>query len=272
MLKQIAISVAVCFLSGCAVTLPSSETIMFEKWGQKSPIDEGIFVENTTQQKIENSNNSIRRSVLNNFYSLFQQGFMTFSMRPELESELSYAKTKFASFVEDKMQEPDIKDEDFEIAGPLNFAIAFPFEINRTPTFAISGNIGLPVVGVDMTVQALKNTFFTTNLSYLSGEIIAQQRLYNARDIGLAIGAHYRLQRRWLRVIEGPDESFGISTMVSLITPARIYYNHTVGIRSVIYLPVSEDTFLHIVAAPGYVTNLDEFTINIGLSLKYQLW
>jgi hypothetical protein len=246
---------------------------MFEKWDKKSRGDEGFFKENSTQQNSEESRNyNLIRPILSNFYFPFQQGFLTFSMRPELESELGYAKTKFASFVEDKMQEPDIEDEDFEIAGPLNLAVAFPFEINRSRTFAISGNIGLPVLGADMTVKALKNTFLTANLSYLSGEIIAQQRLYNARDIGVAVGAHYRLQRRWLRVIEGPDETFGMSTIVSMITPARVYYNHTVGIRSVIYLPVSEDTFLHIVAAPGYVTNLGEFTLNMGLSLKYQLW
>lgn len=154
----------------------------------------------------------------------------------------------------------------------MNLAVALPIPLKQSSSFALSGNVGLPVLGVDMTVQTLKNTFITANLSYLSGEVIAQQRLLNRKDIGIAIGPHYRLQRRWLRVIEGPDETFGISTIMSLLIPARTYYNHTVGIRSVIYLPVSEDTFLHVVAAPGYVTNLGEFTFNMGLSLKYQLW
>jgi len=56
------------------------------------------------------------------------------------------------------------------------------------------------------------------------------------------------------------------------VKPARVFYNHTFGLRSVIYLPVSENTYLHVVAAPGYVANLNEFTFNMGLSLKYQLW
>ncbi len=247
---------------------------MFERGGKKSSNKgEEVFIEKAQQQKVTRyPNNDLKQSILNNLYVPFREGYLSFSVRPKLHGELDYAKKKFADFVQEKKQEPDIDDGSFEIASPLNLAAAVPIPLKRSSSFALSSNIGFPVLGIDMTVETFKNTFFTANISYLSGEIIAQQRLLNRKDIGMAIGPHYRLQRRWLRVIEGPDESFGISTIVSLLTPARTYYNHTVGIRSVIYLPVTKDTFLHIVVAPGYATNVDEFTINLGLSLKYQLW
>lgn len=262
-------------LSACAVTMPASETIMFENRDRHSPKKEGIEVFSGIYADSENkrySNTYAENSIFQYVDFPYREGYLSFSVRPKLHKELDYAKDKFEAFVQEKMQEPDIGDEDFEIASPLNLAVALPIPIKQSSSFALSGNVGLPVLGVDMTVQTFKNTFITTNLSYLSGEVIAQQRLLKRKDIGIAMGAYYRLQRRWLRVIEGPDESFGISTIISLITPARTYYNHTVGLRSVIYLPVSEDTFLHIVAAPGYVANLKEFTLNLGLSLKYQLW
>lgn len=211
-------------------------------------------------------------SIFRNISFPFQKGFFSFSVRPELQNELHYAKEKFAGFIEEKRRESTIDDNDFEIAGPLNLAFAIPVPLKRTSDFALSGNIGLPVLGLDMTYRAFDNTYLTANLSYLSGEVIAQQRLFMNENIGLALGTHYRLQRRWLRAPEWPDESFGLSAIISLLKPARVFYNHTLGLRSVIYLPVSKNTYLHVVAAPGYVVNLDEFTINLGLTLKYQLW
>lgn len=267
--------IIISFLSACAVTMPASETIMFESKNRESPEKEEMEV--FSESYVESDNNRhinpyAKSSVFKYLDFPFRKGYQSFSVRPKLREELDYAKEKFAAFVQEKKQEPDIDDERFEIASPLNLAVALPIPLKRSSSFALSGNVGFPVLGVDMTVQTFKNTFITANLSYLSGEVIAQQRLFNRKDIGIAIGPHYRLQRRWLRVIEGPDETFGISTIMSLIIPARTYYNHTVGIRTVIYLPVSENTFLHVVAAPGYVTNLGEFTFNMGLSLKYQLW
>lgn len=261
-------------LSGCAITMPASETIMFES-EPKSQKNEDLL-----QQIIHQDNDDIysysayqeHSSTLQNFTFPFQKAYLSFSVRPQLQNELPYAKEKFSGFIEEKKQEPDIEDNDFQIAGPLNLALAMPLPFKRTPNFAISGNIGIPVLGVDMTYRAFENTYLTANFSYLSGELIAQQRLFMNEKIGLALGMHYRFQRRWLRVLEGPDETFGLSTIFSLLKPAKVFYNHTIGLRTVIYLPVAENTYLHMVAAPGYVANLDEFTLNLGLSLKYQLW
>jgi len=246
---------------------------MFEKGDKNSSASEELFTEiQRAQQPEKIHDNKFKRSFLNNFYFPFRKGHLTFSVRPALQKELAFAKEKFAMYVQEKMEEPDIQEGDFEIASPLNLAIAVPLPIKRSSTFAISGNVGIPVFGIDMTMRTFDNTFLTANFSYLSGEIIAQQRLYNGRDVGIALGVNYRLQRRWLRVIEGPDESFGLSTIWSLLNPARVFYNHTVGLRSVFYFPFSENTNLHVVAAPGYVTNVKELTLNMGISLKYQLW
>lgn len=246
-------------LSGCAVTMPSSETIMFES-------------EHTEEQKYENQAQREHYSLFQNFSLPFQKAYLSFTVRPQLHKELPFAKEKFAEFIAEKKQEPDIEDGDFQIAAPLNLAFAVPLPLKRSADFAISGNIGLPVLGLDLTYRAFENTYLTVNFSYLSGELIAQQRLFRNEKIGLALGTHYRFQRRWLRVLEGPDESFGLSTVFSLLKPERVFYNHTFGLRSVVYIPVSGNTYLHVVAAPGYVANLDEFTLNMGLSLKYQLW
>ena len=260
-------------LSGCAVTMPASETIMFE--GENRGLSKSDHLIQNNDHK--NNDGTLaphqkRSSVFSNISFPFQKAFLSFSVRPKLQGELGYAKEKFAGFIVEKIQEPDIEDEDFEIAAPLNLAFAVPLPIKRSQDFAVSGNIGLPVLGLDMTYRAFENTYFTANISYLSGELIAQRRLLLNENIGIALGTQYRLQRRWLRVLEGPDEIFGLSTIISLVKPARVFYNHTFGLRSVIYLPVSENTYLHVVAAPGYDANLNEFTFNMGLSLKYQLW
>jgi len=215
---------------------------MFESGDQKSHGKLETFKESNQQQNPRGlPGYYFKQSILDNFYIPFRRDSLTFSARPELRNELQYAKEKFAVFVEEKKQKTDIDENDFEIAEPLNMAAAIPVPIARSATYAITRNIGIPVLGVDMTVQTLKNTFLTVNLSYLSGEIIAQQRILKRNDIGIAFGLQYSLQRRGLRVIEGPDESFGISTVTSSLFPARIFYNHTVGLRPVIFLPLAEE-------------------------------
>lgn len=260
------VAIIALIISGCAITPPASETIMFQK--QKPNMR---AVDTAPRGSIfDNSDNQFigERPYHPSPFYILQELYYSVSGRPVLHGELAYAKKKFASFVRKKKQEPDIQDGDFEIPDPYNLAIALPMVLKQSPTFSLAGKMGVPVLGADMTAKILKDTYLTTNVSWLSGELIWQWRLLDNKHIGLAVGPNLRLQRRWLRVVEGPDESFGISTIISVLTPARIFYNKTVGLRSVIYVPIAEGSFLHAVIAPGYVTNLHLFTINAGLSMR----
>ncbi|HET6528110.1 MAG TPA: hypothetical protein VFG39_05110 [Balneolaceae bacterium] len=245
-------------LTACSVTMPVSETIMFQETEREQPdkSDTGLFPQPNYRKY--NRSDSHRQSAL------------SFSIRPVLENELAYAKARFSAYVQEKKQEPDIEDSDFRIANPINRAFAVPIYLIESDGFALSGKVGIPVLGMDMTVKTFRNTFVTLNLSIASGELIVQQRLLNNEKIGMSLGIYVRSQRRWLQVIEGPDESFGLSTIFSLLSPARVYSNTTIGIRPVFYIPVG-NAYLHAVIAPGYVTNLEQFTVNVGISLGFEI-
>lgn len=56
-------------------------------------------------------------------------------------------------------------------------------------------------------------------------------------------------------------------SIFSLVIPQETFYNHQLGIRSMVYLPLNKKTYLHLFLSPGYVTNLKAFTVNMGMAL-----
>ena len=249
------------FLSGCAVTMPSSENMMFrEEQPARADRDVPGLFPKPYQKQYEPGDRRI------------SVGLVSVSGRTVLSNELSYAKDKFARYVEEKKQEPGIQDEDFMVPNTHNTAVSLPVFLGRSSNVAWAGSVGLPVLGIDLTTKLFDDTFITANIHYLSGELIVQRKVLQNDKIGIAVGPHFRIQRRWLQVIEGPDESFGISTIISALSPEKTFYNSTVGARASLHIPVSEKMYLHGVVAPGYVTNHQQVTLNFGLSLQYYPW
>lgn len=97
--------------------MPASETIMFESKNRESPEKEEMEVFSETYAESENNrhiNSHAKSSVFKYLDFPFREGYLSFSVRPELREELDYAKEKFAAFVQEKSRNRILTTKDLK--------------------------------------------------------------------------------------------------------------------------------------------------------------
>ncbi len=231
-------------LNSCALTLPASESLVFEEQYKESDI-------------IPRG-----RGAASDAFPVEEAIIVTF--RPKVNAELEYAKDKFSSFIQKKLENNiNINEEDLRIRNSYQLSIALPILLIDKEDVQLAASYGLFVLGVDATFRLYEETFLTANMGWLEGEIIVQHKIINTQKLGLAVGGYYRIERRGFEIRDG---GFG-AIFAPFLGPDKIFYNKIAGLRLNGYWSVGDNSFLHFVVAPGHAFNLQASVLNLGLGI-----
>jgi hypothetical protein len=170
---------------------------------------------------------------------------------PLLQKEQTYIVNKFA----EGQGNPTV-------FNPNKFTAAFSFRLLQTEHTALQLQLGIPVLGFDLTTRLFDKTYITANLGIATGELILQRKLIDHKSLGLAAGLYYAGKRRYVMLNEG--ESF-----LSLVVPQETFYNHHIGLRSVLNIQSSDRSYIHLFITPSYVANLQVFALNAGMAIHF---
>lgn len=253
--------VLVWLTSGCALTSPASERLVFRQ--EEKRLHQPLFPQQTYSPSNEEKHSSIFTPSVLLYY-------LKMTFRPPL-GELKYAKTKFAPFIAKEFDEnPNLTTDDLTIRNPYYFSLSLPVSLIQKPAFYWSMNVGYPVLSTDITVNLGKGVYSTANLGVAGGEFILQKKLLHTDEqLGIAIGGYYRAERRGFEITSnevGP--SLVIGPIVDMLAADRIFYTHTIGPRLNSLIPLNDHSFIHARIAPGYSITLKEAVFNVGFTLQ----
>ncbi len=239
--------------SGCALTLPASESLIFKQQQQEEESD-NVYKRNWAYTEIDGPISAVQ---------------ITF--RPKVNAELGYAKDKFADFIHERSkQDSAFTEDDLRIRNPYNLSIAASKLIVSTKNIQWAVTMGFFVLGTDITARLFPETFITANVGYLEGELILQQKVLEKDNIELALGAFYRVEQRGFE-IEGTGP-VGLGAILGVAFDPffadKIFYNKIAGLRFNGFWSIGNDSYLHFMVAPGYAFNLNVPVLDMGLGIQ----
>lgn len=243
--------------SGCALTSPSTERLIFQS-KQNNALSEPLFSDSSSPSEMDH------------FSPSFLLYYLNTTFRPIIDDELQYARRSFDSYIRAELQQhPELNSDDLVIRNPYYFSISAPVSLIHNPRFSWAMNVGYPVLSTDITVDLGKRFFATTSLGIGDGEVIIQKKLLDSNEIGIALGSYYRAERRGFE-IEGnhTGPSLILGPIIDGLSADRIFYTHTIGLRLNSLIPLNSRSFLHIRIAPGYSMTLQQPVLNFGITMK----
>jgi hypothetical protein len=263
---------AAALTAGCAITLPASETLIFRPSEKRPQSNRHGF-------KAEQFYSFQEKTfcdpwIVTDFSFPFERGYLQLTSHPRMDAELEYAKRKFAGYIRSELERnPSLSEEDVVIRNPYYLSLAFPILLLETPDVKWNLNFGTLALGSDLTARLRGDTFLTVNLGYGDGELIIQHKVVDRADIGVALGGFYRTERRGLEIWGNElDPSIIFGALADVATLDRVFYNHLLGGRAFVFIPVSEATYAHCVISPAYALNLNRHVLNIGIGLRWDLF
>lgn len=248
---------AILLCSGCALTSPSTERLIFQN-KQKESFSDPLFSKSASPSKKGQPSPSFLLYYLNTTF------------RPVIDAELQYARKTFASYITTEFeQHPELNSDDLIIRNPYYFSISTPVSLIHSPRFSWAINVGYPVLTTDLTVDIGRKFFATTTFGIGDGEVIIQKKLLDSNEIGIALGSYYRAERRGFE-IEGNQTgpSLFLGPILDGLSADRIFYTHTFGLRLNSLIPLNRHSFLHLRIAPGYSMTLQQPVLNFGITMQ----
>lgn len=245
------------FCSGCALTAPSTERLIFQGKEQKTN-STPLFPSTSTSDSG------------NQFSPPFLLYYLNTTFRPIVDAELQYAKRKFTSYIQTELENnPHLNNDDLVIRNPYYFSISAPLSLIENSTLSWALSAGYPVLNTDVTINLGHKFYSTATVGFGDGEIILQKKILDSDAMGVALGGYYRAERRGFEIKgnqTGPSMIFG--PIIDGLSADRIFYTHTIGPRVNSLIPLNESSFLHIRIAPGYSITLQEPVLNFGITMQ----
>ncbi|GEM_PF-1043891 len=244
--------------SGCALTSPASEQLVFRQKQKQDPRQ--LFYEQHFSTLPQDHSSIFKPSFL-----LY---YLKVTFRPP-SGELAYAKRKFSSYIDHQFEQfPHLTKDDLSIRNPYYFSIAVPVPIIEKPDAYWSMNVGFPVLSTDITVDLGNNFYSTATFGIADGELIVQKKLlHTEKQLGLAMGGYYRAERRGFEITSN-EAGLVIGPIIDWITADRIFYTHTIGPRLNGLIPLNDHSFIQARIAPGYSITLERAVLNFGFTLQ----